>query len=1071
MAEATIDSLAIKVSASASGADKDLRELASALQAVKAASQGNTGNNLKKLAENVSILKKAVDGIYSGSLTSLATSIEAMNRATAGVKSSGLKTLGTNITALKQASKSFTASDAANIRETIGSLSSISAVDGTGANKAVTAIRNLTKAIPELNKLDTNAFSAQVDKMSASLGRLVPQLSAFAAAYSRLPRSFATQAAAARSTTSANNTLAKTLDTVRNASDKATSHIDKTTASMSTQASKGSKLVTTLQHIRSAYQGIIFGVYAIGGTFLQATLGAASDYVENMNLTRTILGEQFDSEYEFWMKAQNAYSIDAAQAMKAEGVFSEMISGMGIASDSAVEMSRNLTQLMYDISSFENIDLETAQFKIQSGISGNSLEPMRAIGYDLSVARIKQDQDKIAAAMGIADKKFSDWTQAERLAGRYYEMVTQISAAHGDLGRTLTSPANQVRILSENFNMLARSVGAMLLPALNAIVPVLIAIVQIAQQAATAIASLFGVNLSNYFADLSDVDYTSMQHAADAAGGVEDSLGGASDSAKKLKKTLLGFDEINNITPDSSSGGGGGGGAGGAGNIPALNIPGYGWDLTEQLNTMQGMIKRIFAIVGAVKTLLLTWKLAPNFISGFKAALEAVKGFSEAKGLMELAGGMTKLEKAANRLSGAVRAIGGVIDAVKLKQLKWFSAARFTIGAYASIAKSAVKASGPARAVSKAVAPVVSVLGNAGKAASAFGKGFSKAGGVASKLSEAFKLPGVGAALSKLGKFVPVLGNIMWAIDIIKVGFDLFQRVVERITKSGALSRLQQSFGRIGKAFANAFNFDSVGDMFDSFLDTVADAIAWIVDKVSWLVDIITPIITGIAYVVSGVMGLIVGFVTGDNKKQEKSWKRLKNGVSIIVAGLKNAVVKLFGKMFSGAWGAISKLKTKVTDAFDRLKKTITGVFDKIKDGYDSLKKKVEKKLNINVKKVESNYNGGYVGDGGYMQYPTSATGGMFDTGQMFIAREAGPELVGNIGKRTAVANNSQIVAGIASGVAAANSVEVELLRQQNKLLQQIADNPSGGGVIKVADIVSGVNARAKRLGKQPVLA
>lgn len=62
----------------------------------------------------------------------------------------------------------------------------------------------------------------------------------------------------------------------------------------------------------------------------------------------------------------------------------------------------------------------------------------------------------------------------------------------------------------------------------------------------------------------------------------------------------------------------------------------------------------------------------------------------------------------------------------------------------------------------------------------------------------------------------------------------------------------------------------------------------------------------------------------------------------------------------------------------------------------------------------------------------------LIPTGQLFRAREAGPELVGTMGGHTAVANNIQIVEGIASGVAAANSREVELLREQNNLLRQI---------------------------------
>lgn len=66
------------------------------------------------------------------------------------------------------------------------------------------------------------------------------------------------------------------------------------------------------------------------------------------------------------------------------------------------------------------------------------------------------------------------------------------------------------------------------------------------------------------------------------------------------------------------------------------------------------------------------------------------------------------------------------------------------------------------------------------------------------------------------------------------------------------------------------------------------------------------------------------------------------------------------------------------------------------------------------------------------------ATGGFPSTGSMFIARESGPEMVGQIGNRTAVANNDQIVQGIASGVASANAQQNALLREQNALLRDI---------------------------------
>ena len=69
-----------------------------------------------------------------------------------------------------------------------------------------------------------------------------------------------------------------------------------------------------------------------------------------------------------------------------------------------------------------------------------------------------------------------------------------------------------------------------------------------------------------------------------------------------------------------------------------------------------------------------------------------------------------------------------------------------------------------------------------------------------------------------------------------------------------------------------------------------------------------------------------------------------------------------------------------------------------------------------------------------------AANGGMIETGQLFIAREAGPEMVGTVGNNTAVANNEQIVAGIQSGVAQANMEQNELLRQQNSILARLLD-------------------------------
>ena len=73
---------------------------------------------------------------------------------------------------------------------------------------------------------------------------------------------------------------------------------------------------------------------------------------------------------------------------------------------------------------------------------------------------------------------------------------------------------------------------------------------------------------------------------------------------------------------------------------------------------------------------------------------------------------------------------------------------------------------------------------------------------------------------------------------------------------------------------------------------------------------------------------------------------------------------------------------------------------------------------------------GGIFKNGKWKPVTAAANGGAFNTGQMFIAREAGPELVGRIGRSTAVMNNDQIVSSVAAGVASANSTQNSLLRQ-----------------------------------------
>lgn len=84
--------------------------------------------------------------------------------------------------------------------------------------------------------------------------------------------------------------------------------------------------------------------------------------------------------------------------------------------------------------------------------------------------------------------------------------------------------------------------------------------------------------------------------------------------------------------------------------------------------------------------------------------------------------------------------------------------------------------------------------------------------------------------------------------------------------------------------------------------------------------------------------------------------------------------------------------------------------------------------------------------------FPRFAEGGFPTAGSLFIANEAGPEFVGTMGGKTAVANSDQIVSGVASGVAAGQAEQNSLLRQQNQLLTQMLNKEFTAKAVPGAD-------------------
>ena len=270
----------------------------------------------------------------------------------------------------------------------------------------------------------------------------------------------------------------------------------------------------------------------------------SSDYIENVNLFTVSMGQYADEAKAYAETVSDVMGIDPGDWMRHQGIFQTLATGFGVAGDKATIMSKNLTQLGYDIASFYNLSTDDAMEKLQSGLAGE-LEPLRRIGYDLSQAKLQAT----ALELGI-DKSISSMTQAEKSMLRYYAIMTQVTTVHGDMARTLEAPANQIRILKAQVEMLLRSIGNIFIPMINKILPYLIAVTKVLSEITSSIATLVGF-------EIPEVDYSGVDTMATGAEETGEALDDATESAKKLKSYMMGFDELNVINPnvDSLSGG------------------------------------------------------------------------------------------------------------------------------------------------------------------------------------------------------------------------------------------------------------------------------------------------------------------------------------------------------------------------------------------------------------------------------------------------------------------------------------------------------------------------------------
>lgn len=532
MADVDITSLSVEISAESQGAELNIDKLAAAISNLR--TKGNVAkvcSSLDKLSASISALKSAstgldglskitsfMNGLANVDLTQSAKGIRSVANALNKISSVNLGNmdfsgLGSKMNSLK------------NGLSPISSISDSSIKSLRGVSSAINSIAKIPSITKKLDSKTLDDFAEVCKKVASAISPLASKLDKVGRSFSSLPSKIKS---AVNSTTRFSS-----------ANQKASTRL--------------SSLASQLEAIKKRAAQLV-SLKAIA-TYLANAVTKFNDFYEATDLFNNAMGELSGQATELINKMESLLGIDPTEAMTNIATIQSLATSFGLASDKAYILSKNLTQLAYDESSYWNKDTATTFTAIASAISGE-LEPIRRLGVDLSQARLQQE----LLALGF-NKQVSSLSQADKAVLRYIAIMKQTTNIQGNLAQTISSPANMVRILKSEISQLAKAVGQLLYPAFKAILPVLIAAVDLIKEFVVSLASVFGQK----------IEFTDFSKTQKDIGGVTSAMDDTADAtkaaAKAAKDYTMGFDELNIIDPSQNSGSSGSGSGGAAGNL------------------------------------------------------------------------------------------------------------------------------------------------------------------------------------------------------------------------------------------------------------------------------------------------------------------------------------------------------------------------------------------------------------------------------------------------------------------------------------------------------------------------
>lgn len=844
--------------------------------------------------DSLSIQIESSAGGATTNIESLASALEKLKGASKlTTVNNNLGKLAGTISALKEASAGLSSFD--KIAQSISGLSSIQKL--SGLNSAI----NSLKKIPEITKsLDTStldAFATKMERLSKSLAPLASRISDITANFAKLPANI-------RKAVSATNAMSS-------ASEKAAASQNKHNSTLKLSSTNLMALVFNLQ----AAAGAVNWVVSIVSNFLSQSI--EWDGIQ-FRFGRAF-GEDAEEVLAYVDKVSEKLEINKQQFMQYSGLYGSLLKGFGLKQEKVTTIAVGLTELSYDIWSSHNDQyktLEDAATAVRSAITGE-IEPIRNAGIALTEASMQE----YIESLGMAGVKMANLSEGQKAEVRYATMVNAAmqQGIVGNYAREMRTAEGAVRTLSQQTKGLVQAIGSLFIPILSTVIPIISAFVSILYDAAAAVAAFF--NIPFFKIDWGGAD-TGMSDMADSAAATEKSLGGGAGAAKKMRDYLMGFDELNVISPNTGGGGGGGGGAGASNWGEGLDLKTL-WDdsvfenASKKVDELKEKLKPILIIAGAIGAAIAVWKIWPAFLTGLETIYAVFKGLKGSEAAVSALSFLGKPKLAAQTaiwaktfakikavLTPVITAVGTFVGGL-------------STGAILIIA-----------GVIAAIASVVYFLKENWDGVTEAVRGFFET-------NIQPKLEGIKESWEKIKEAVSPLAPIFGKI------WEKLEPIVEKVKDFFKNLDIGDILSGIGTVF------ETVGGIIFTILTgPVAGAFSAVVTVIENFVQMVS----GIIQVVSGVVSFVVAIFKGDWEKAWDSVLSIGDGIKDVFGGLLGMVIDPITEFVGGVLDWFYEMYDKV--GREILPDFVTDVVDwfislpgKISDALKGMSAKVSEKF------------------------------------------------------------------------------------------------------------------------------